>query len=162
VREECKSNRLRVKAGKRVAKFEDKRDGREECRILTECWWEKKKNTEKKEREKYKVSEKRICQWRSGKIESKRKMNECRAEWKRQRDRQVRKKGKNNRVYERCIQRKFRSTWGQRVQEKEKWWRYLDVGTRREKTSTGWKERKEGAECAMKRERDNWAHVEWM
>jgi hypothetical protein len=38
VREECKSNRLRVKAGKRVAKFEDKRDGREECRILTECW----------------------------------------------------------------------------------------------------------------------------
>jgi hypothetical protein len=28
-------------------------DGREECRILTECWREKKKNTEKKEREKY-------------------------------------------------------------------------------------------------------------
>jgi hypothetical protein len=36
VREECKRNRLRVKAGKRVAKFEDKIDGREECRILTE------------------------------------------------------------------------------------------------------------------------------
>ncbi|KAJ3626170.1 hypothetical protein MTP99_016687 [Tenebrio molitor] len=28
-------------------------DGREECRILTQCWREKKKNTEKKEREKY-------------------------------------------------------------------------------------------------------------
>jgi hypothetical protein len=27
------------------------------------------------------------------------------------------------------------------------------VGTRREKTGIGWKERKEGAECAMKRER---------
>jgi hypothetical protein len=28
-------------------------DGREECRILKECWREKRKNTEKKEREKY-------------------------------------------------------------------------------------------------------------
>jgi hypothetical protein len=41
VKEECKGNRLRVKAGKRAAKFEDKMDGREECRILTECWREK-------------------------------------------------------------------------------------------------------------------------
>jgi hypothetical protein len=32
VREECKRNRLRVKAGRRAAKFEDKVDGREECR----------------------------------------------------------------------------------------------------------------------------------
>jgi hypothetical protein len=53
VREECKRNRLRVKAGKREAKFGDKIDGREECRILPECWTKKKKNTEKKEREKY-------------------------------------------------------------------------------------------------------------
>jgi hypothetical protein len=45
VREECQRNKMRVKAGKREAKFEDK--GREECRILTECWRE---NTEKKER----------------------------------------------------------------------------------------------------------------
>jgi hypothetical protein len=71
--EECKRNRLRVKARKRAAKFEDKMDGREECRILTECLREKK-NTEKKEREK------RVCQRRSGKIKSKRTMNECRAE----------------------------------------------------------------------------------
>jgi hypothetical protein len=42
-----------VKAGKIVAKFEDKVDGREEFRIMTECWREKKKNTEKKEKEKY-------------------------------------------------------------------------------------------------------------
>jgi hypothetical protein len=28
-------------------------DGRKECRILMECWREKKKNTGKKEREKY-------------------------------------------------------------------------------------------------------------
>jgi hypothetical protein len=44
-------NRLRVKAGKRAAKFEDKLDGREECRILTECWREKKKKHRERERE---------------------------------------------------------------------------------------------------------------
>jgi hypothetical protein len=38
-----------VKAGK----FEDNMDGKEECKILTECWREKKKIMEKKEREKY-------------------------------------------------------------------------------------------------------------
>jgi hypothetical protein len=38
------------------------------------------------------------------------------------------------------------------VQKKEKLWRDLDVGTRRDKTGTGWKERKE--ECAMRRERE--------
>jgi hypothetical protein len=53
VREECRRSRLRVKAEKRGAKFEDKMDGREGCRILTECWREKKKNTEKKERKKH-------------------------------------------------------------------------------------------------------------
>jgi hypothetical protein len=36
VREECKRNKLRVKARKRAEKFEDKMDGRVECRILTE------------------------------------------------------------------------------------------------------------------------------
>jgi hypothetical protein len=48
VREECKRNRLRVKAGKRAAKFEDKMDERDECRILVECWKEKKKNTDRR------------------------------------------------------------------------------------------------------------------
>jgi hypothetical protein len=47
VREECKRNRLRVKAERRAAKFEDKMDGKEEYRILTECWREKKKDTER-------------------------------------------------------------------------------------------------------------------
>jgi hypothetical protein len=37
VREECKRNRLRVKAGKRAAKFKDKMDGKEKCRRLREC-----------------------------------------------------------------------------------------------------------------------------
>jgi hypothetical protein len=37
-----------VKAGKKAAKFEDKMDGREEFRILTECCREKKKNTRRR------------------------------------------------------------------------------------------------------------------
>jgi hypothetical protein len=49
-----------VKAGKRAAKFEDKMDGWEECRILTECWRAKKKTVEEGEREI--ISEKRVCQ----------------------------------------------------------------------------------------------------
>jgi hypothetical protein len=53
VREKCKRSKLRVKAGKRAAKFEDRMGGREECRILTECYREKKKNADEKEREKY-------------------------------------------------------------------------------------------------------------
>jgi hypothetical protein len=36
VREECKRSRLRVKAGKRAAKFEDRMGERKECRILSE------------------------------------------------------------------------------------------------------------------------------
>jgi hypothetical protein len=43
-----------MKAEKTVAKFENKMDGKEESRILTECWKEKKKNEEKKEREREK------------------------------------------------------------------------------------------------------------
>jgi hypothetical protein len=50
VKEECKRNRLRVTARKRAAKFDDRIDGKEECRILTECWREKKK-TRRKRRE---------------------------------------------------------------------------------------------------------------
>jgi hypothetical protein len=42
-----------VKAGKRAAKFEDKMDGKEECRIVMEFWTENKKNTEKMDRKKY-------------------------------------------------------------------------------------------------------------
>jgi hypothetical protein len=53
VREECKRSKLRVKAGKRAAKFEDRMGGREECRVLSECYREKKKSADVKERENY-------------------------------------------------------------------------------------------------------------
>jgi hypothetical protein len=61
LREECKRNRLRVKAGKKAAKLKDKMNGREKCRILIECWREKnKKRREEGEREI--LSEKPVCQ----------------------------------------------------------------------------------------------------
>jgi hypothetical protein len=71
-------------------------NGREEYRILTECWREKKKNTGKKDREKY--------YQRNGytreEVErlKEQKEDECSAEWKRRRHRQPRKKGKNQRI----------------------------------------------------------------
>jgi hypothetical protein len=115
---------------------------------------EKKGKEHGEERER----EKPVCQWRSGKIQSKRKMDECRAEWKRQRHRQPRKNGENQRIQiqQGVWQRKFWSTWGERVQKKEKWWWDLDVGTKREKTGIGWEERKEGAECTMRRKKHIW------
>ncbi|KAH0812093.1 hypothetical protein GEV33_010698 [Tenebrio molitor] len=51
VREEYKTSKLRVKAGKRAAKFEDRMGGREQCRKLSECYREKKKDADAKERE---------------------------------------------------------------------------------------------------------------
>jgi hypothetical protein len=44
------------------------------------------------------LPDKRVCQWRSGKIKSKRKMGECRAKWKGPRHRQARKKRENQRI----------------------------------------------------------------
>jgi hypothetical protein len=55
-REECKRNRLIVKAGKRAAMFEDKMDGRKECRILSECYREKKKSADVQERERERIT----------------------------------------------------------------------------------------------------------
>jgi hypothetical protein len=43
----------------------------------------------------------------------------------------------------------------EREQEKKKLWRDSDVETRREKTGIGWKERKEGAECTMRGDRQS-------
>jgi hypothetical protein len=47
VKEEYKRNRLRVKPGR---EFEDKMYGREDCRILIDCW-RKKKHVKEGERE---------------------------------------------------------------------------------------------------------------
>jgi hypothetical protein len=109
MREEWKRNKLRVKAGKRAAKFEDKMDGREECRILMECWREKKKNKEKQEREKYyqrngyaSEEEERLRakgRWMNGEpSESERDKHTDKQERK-----ERIKESRYNRKYERCI-----------------------------------------------------------
>jgi hypothetical protein len=97
VRKECKRNRVRVKAGKRAAKFEDKMDGRKEYRI---------QHGEEGEREI--LPEKRVCQWRSGKIESKRRwrnveVSERFKDTNKQERRERIKESRYNRKYERCM-----------------------------------------------------------
>jgi hypothetical protein len=70
VREECKKNRLRVKAGKRAAKFEDKMNGGDTNGMLLK---KEKEHGDEGERE----TDMPVKKW---KIKSKRKMHECRAE----------------------------------------------------------------------------------
>jgi hypothetical protein len=78
-------------------------DGREECRILMECWREKKKNTEKKEREKY--------YQKNGYASEKAKRLRAKGRWMNvelsERDKQERseriKEFKYNRKYDRCM-----------------------------------------------------------
>jgi hypothetical protein len=94
-----------------------------------------KKNTAKKEREKYYQRN----GYESEEVErlraKERWMNEELSE--RDKDKQERreriKESRYNRKHERC-------TWGERMQKKGKGWRDLDVGTRRQKT--GRKDRK--------------------
>jgi hypothetical protein len=81
---------MRGKAGKRVVQFEDKVDGREGCRILTECWREKKKTTEKKKRKRY--------YHRNGYASEKVERLRAEGRWMNVGDRQVRKKGKDQRI----------------------------------------------------------------
>jgi hypothetical protein len=115
---------------------------------VQDCWREKKKNTEKKEIEKY--------HQRNGNASEEVERLRAKERWmnavsERDRDTESKRESKNPDTTE--SMRKFRSTWRERVQEKKKLWRDLDVGTRREKTGIGWKERKEGAECVVRRER---------
>ncbi|XP_068914676.1 uncharacterized protein F23F12.8-like [Tenebrio molitor] len=107
VGEECKRSKLRVKAGKRAAKFEDRMGGREECRILTECYREKKKNADEKEREKY-------CRrngYASEEVESVRaegrwmcaELSERDRDTDKQERRERIRESRYNREYERCV-----------------------------------------------------------
>jgi hypothetical protein len=99
------------------------RTKREECRILTECWREKKKNTEKKEREKYDQRNGYTSEEVERLTAKGRWMNVELRERDKHADNEERRAGikesRYNREYERCM-RKFRNTWGERVQVKEK------------------------------------------
>jgi hypothetical protein len=48
---------VKVKAGKRATKFEDRMGGKEECRILSKCYRIKKKNSKREV-----PQEERVCQ----------------------------------------------------------------------------------------------------
>jgi hypothetical protein len=64
VREKSKKNRLRVIARKKCAKFEDKIDRREKCRILTECWRKKKKTRKRRERNSIRGMDMQVKKWK--------------------------------------------------------------------------------------------------
>jgi hypothetical protein len=55
-----------------------------------------------------------------------------------------------NKKWERCMTEEVPEYLGRENARERK-----DVGTRREKTGIGWKERKEDTECAMRRERQS-------
>jgi hypothetical protein len=63
------------------------------------------------------------------------------------------KESRYNRKYERRMTEEIPKYLGRESAKERKMMADLDVGTRREKTGIGWKGRKEGAECAMRRER---------
>jgi hypothetical protein len=80
VREECKRNRLRMKAGKRAAKFEAQMDEREEFRIGTDGMLERKEKEQGEKGKRELLPKEWVCKKRRGNIEKKNKMDECRAE----------------------------------------------------------------------------------
>jgi hypothetical protein len=108
VREGCKRNRLRVKAGQRAEKFEDKMDGTEECKVLTECWKEKK-NTRRRRKDRNRYYQRNGYarkeverlrpkgRWMNVQLSERDKGTE------KQERRERIKKSRYNRKYERCI-----------------------------------------------------------
>jgi hypothetical protein len=113
-----------VKERKRPAKFKNKMDGREDFRILTGCWREEKKNTEKKERGKY-YKRNGYASKEVERLRAKgRWMNVNMSERDKDTDKQERReriKESKNRKYESCITEKIPEYLERdRVQEKEK------------------------------------------
>jgi hypothetical protein len=160
VREECK--RLRVKAGKKAAKFEDKMYGREECRILMACWREKKKN-KKKERENY-YQRNGYAREEVERLRTKGKwMNAELSKRIKDRDKQERieriKEFRYNREYERGMTEAIPE-----YLEREREIRARLRCGNEERENRYWKEREERRcrMCYEETEKDDRAHVEWM
>jgi hypothetical protein len=157
VRGECKRSKLRVKAGKRAAKFEDRMGGREECRILTECYREKKKNADEKEREKY-------CRrngYASEEVERVRaegrwmcaELSERDRDTDKQERRERIRESRYNREYERCVTEVPVYLGRESAKERKMMAGFRCGNEERERTGTGWRRRKECAGCAVRRER---------
>jgi hypothetical protein len=155
VREECKRSKLRVKAGKRAEKFEDRMGGREECMVLFECYREKKKSTDVKEREKYcrrngyaseEVERMRAeGRWMSAELSEKDKDTD-----KQERMEIIRESG-YNREYERCMTKDVPVYLGREsAKEREMMARFRSEKEVREKRY--WTEGEERRCCRMCRE----------
>ncbi|KAJ3619008.1 hypothetical protein MTP99_005798 [Tenebrio molitor] len=97
---------MRVKAGKRAAKFEDEMDGKEEYRILTEFWREKTQRNGYASEEVERLRAK--GRWMNVELSERNKDTD------KQERRERIKESKYNREYDRGNSR------GERVQEKEK------------------------------------------
>jgi hypothetical protein len=122
-----------VKAGKRAAMFEDKMDGREECRIPTESWREKKKtHEEKKEREREGRERERNTTRETG-MPAKKWKEEVKARWMnvelserdndaadKQEKRERIKKSRYNREYERGMTEEIPEYLGERECNRKK------------------------------------------
>jgi hypothetical protein len=112
-------------------------------RVQDTNWMRERKENEHGEEGKRAIPPDRVCQWRSGKIKRAKgrwmsvELNERDKDTDKQERRERIKESRYNREYERW-QRIFRSTWGRECKRKK---------------YDGEKERKEGAEWAMRRER---------
>jgi hypothetical protein len=162
VREDSKRSRLRVKAGKRMAMFEDKIDEREWVQD-TDGVLERKEKERGGEGERNKYYQRNW--YASEEVEilkaEGRWMNAELSERDRDTDKQERreriKESRYNREYERCMTEEIRSTWGEKSARGRKTMARFKCEQRAKR-----KERKEGVGCATRRERHNRAHVEWM
>ncbi|KAJ3621160.1 hypothetical protein MTP99_003325 [Tenebrio molitor] len=106
---------------KETAKFEGKMDERVECRILPECWREKKKNKEKKDRENY-YQRNGYASEEVERLRAKGKwMNVELSERDKYTDKQERreriKESRYNRKYERSMTENSEAPGGERVQK---------------------------------------------
>jgi hypothetical protein len=123
VSEECKRNKLRVKAGKRAAKFEDKMNGREEYKILTECWREKRRKYYQRNQYASEEVERLRTKGRWTNVELSERDKDTDNQERTERIKECRYNGK----YERCMTKEIPEYLGKREQKKEKPWRDLNM-----------------------------------
>jgi hypothetical protein len=94
-------------SGKRAAKSEDKIGEREECRILSQCYREKKKNEDEKEREKYcrrnGYDSKEVERMRAEGTWTRAEQSERNKDTDKQERRERIRESRYNREYERCM-----------------------------------------------------------
>jgi hypothetical protein len=112
-----------MKERKTTTKFEDEMDGREERRILTERWGENnnnKKKTRRRRRERNGYGSEKVERLRAKGRCMNVELNERDKDTDKQERRERIEESRDNRKSERCMTEEIRSTWGEKVQKKEK------------------------------------------